>query len=54
MFDYGSLKLATEARTPFDDKTNTYDMRKQKVTDYKKNSRVYLPRAQTAEQEMKI
>ena len=37
-----------------DDKEKVFDLRKQKVTDYKKNSRVILPRAQSAEKESKL
>ena len=47
-------EMAAESRTPYDDKERTFDLRKQKVTDYKKNSRVIFPRAQSAENESKL
>ena len=47
-------EMAAESRTPYDDREKVFDLRKQKVTDFKKNSRVILPRAQTSEQESKL
>ena len=49
-----SEELSAEARTAFDDKNRIFDLNKIRVTDYKKNSRVILPRAQTPEQESKL
>ena len=49
-----SEELSAEARTAFDDKNKIFDLNKIRVTDYKKNSRVILPRAQTPEQESKL
>ena len=46
--------MAAETRLIFDQERRTFDMRKKRVTDYGKNSRVILPKAQTSEQESKL
>ena len=47
-------EMAAESRTSYDSKNNKFNMNKQKVTDFKKNSRVILPRAQSGEKESKL
>ena len=49
-----SEELAAEAREVFDIRGKVFNMARKRVTDFKKNSRVILPRAQTAEQESKL
>ena len=49
-----SEELAAEAREVFDIRGKVLNMARKRVTDFKKNSRVILPRAQTAEQESKL
>ena len=49
-----SEKMGAEARTPFCPKSKTFNLNKKKTTDYKKNSRVILPKAQSAEKESKL
>ena len=46
--------MSGNARTPYDSKSKSFDLGRQKVTDYKKNSRVTLPRAQSSEKESKL
>ena len=40
-------ELAAESRMTFDDKTNTMNLNRKKVTDFRRNSRVVLPKAQS-------
>ena len=47
-------ELAAESRTTFDDKTNTMNLNKKKVTDYRRNSRVVHPRAQSGAKESNL
>ena len=47
-------KLAAESRTTFDNKTNTMNLNKKKVSDYCCNSRVVLPRAQSGIKESNL
>ena len=49
-----SEELAAEAREVFNHKGKVFNMQRKRVTDYKRNSRVILPRAQTIDQESKL
>ena len=47
-------ELAAESRMTFDDKTNTMHLNRKKVTDFRRNSRVVLPRAQSGIKESNL
>ena len=47
-------EVAAESRSHFSEKENNFNMNRRRVTDYKANSRVILPRALPAEEESKL
>ena len=47
-------ELAAESRSVYDEESKSVNLNKLRVTDYKKNSRVILPRAQTNSKEANL